>query len=142
MLTSRGMRQRRSTTSAEMPSAASSSAASRAIGTVAASATTVTSVPARATWAFPRGTAWSAGGAGPLVANSPLCSKNTTGSSLRMADAISPTTSAGVEGAAIFSPGTASAQFSTDCECCAPNPSPPPLAVRTTSGTVTWPPVM
>ncbi len=35
-----------------------------------------------------------------------------------------------------------SVQFSTAWECCAPNPSPPPFAVRTTSGTVTWPPVM
>ena len=56
--------------------------------------------------------------------------------------AISPTTSAGVAGATIFRPGTVSAQFSTACECCAPNPRPPPLAVRITSGTVTWPPVM
>ena len=47
------------------------------------------------------------GGAGsPLLANSPLCSKKTTGSSLRIAEAIRPTTSAGVDGAAIFSPGT------------------------------------
>ena len=45
-------------------------------------------------------------------------------------------------GATTFSPGTVNAQFSTDCECWAPKPSPPPLAVRTTSGTVTWPPVM
>ena len=53
-----------------------------------------------------------------------------------------PTTSAGVAGAAIFRPGTVSAQFSTAWECCAPKPRPPPFAVRTTSGTVTWPPVM
>ena len=45
-------------------------------------------------------------------------------------------------GATIFSPGTVSAQFSTACECCAPKPRPPPFAVRITSGTVTWPPVM
>ena len=109
---------------------------------MAASATTVTSVPGRTTAACPRGTTWSGGGAWPLLANSPLCSKNTTGSSLRIADAISPTTSAGVDGATIFSPGTARAQFSTDCECWAPKPRPPPFAVRTTSGTVTWPPVM
>ena len=77
-----------------------------------------------------------------MLANRPLCSKNTTGSSLRIAAAIIPTTSAGVDGAAIFRPGMVSAQFSTACECWAPNPRPPPLAVRTTSGTVTWPPVM
>ena len=34
----------------------------------------------------------------PCCANRPLCSKNTTGSSLRIADAIRPTTSAGVDG--------------------------------------------
>ena len=71
-----------------------------------------------------------------------MCSNISTGSSLRIALAISPTTSSGVDGAAIFSPGTASAQFSTACECWAPKPSPPPLAVRITSGTVTCPPVM
>jgi hypothetical protein len=50
--------------------------------------------------------------------------------------------SAGVAGAAILRPGMVSAQFSTAWECCAPKPRPPPFAVRTTSGTVTWPPVM
>ena len=37
---------------------------------------------------------------------------------------------------------TVNAQFSTDWECCAPKPRPPPFAVRTTRGTVTCPPVM
>ena len=41
----------------------------------------------------------------PLLANSPLCSKKTTGSSLRIAEAISPTTSAGVDGADDLQPG-------------------------------------
>ena len=59
-----------------------------------------------------------------------------------MAAAISPTMSAGVEGAAILSPGTAKAQFSTGWECWAPKPRPLPLAVRMTRGTLTWPPVM
>jgi hypothetical protein len=77
-----------------------------------------------------------------LVASSALCSKTSTGSSLRMAAAISPTMSAGVAGAAILSPGTAKAQFSTAWECWAPKPRPVPLAVRTTRGTVTCPPVM
>lgn len=77
------------------------------------------------------------GAGAPLLANSPLCSKKTTGSSLRIADAIMPMTSAGVDGAAIFSPGTVNAQFSVACECCAPKPRPPPFAVRTTRGTVT-----
>ena len=82
------------------------------------------------------------GAGSPLDANRPLCSKKTTGSSLRIAAAISPTTSAGVLGATILTPGTVSTQFSTACECCAPKPSPPPFAVRITSGTATCPPVM
>ena len=45
-------------------------------------------------------------------------------------------------GAAIFRPGTVKTQFSTAWECWAPKPRPPPLAVRITSGTVTWPPVI
>ena len=48
-------------------------------------------------------------------------------------------TSRGLDGATTFSPGTAMAQFSTDCECWAPKRSPAPLAQRTTSGSVTWP---
>ena len=47
---------------------------------------------------------------------------------------MSPTTSRGLDGATTFSPGTAMAQFSTDCECWAPNRTPAPLAHRTTSG--------
>jgi hypothetical protein len=62
--------------------------------------------------------------------------------SSRTDDASRPITSAGVEGATTFKPGTAIAQFSTAWECCAPKRTPPPLAVRTTTGTVTWPSVM
>jgi hypothetical protein len=45
-----------------------------------------------------------------------------------------PITSLGLDGATTFSPGIAIAQFSTAWECCAPKRSPPPLAVRITSG--------
>ena len=82
-----------------MPSPASCSAAASASGTVEASATTVTSAPGRATRRLAeRDDVTFRGAASPLLANSPLCSKNTTGSSLRIADAIRPTTSAGVDG--------------------------------------------
>ena len=47
-----------------------------------------------------------------------------------------------VDGATTLRPGTAIAQFSTLCECCAPKLPPPPLAVRMTRGSETWPPVM
>jgi hypothetical protein len=65
-----------------------------------------------------------------------------TGSGSRIAAAVRPSTSAGVEGATIFSPGIAMTQFSTLCECWAPNRSPAPFAVRRTSGSDTWPSVM
>ena len=48
-------------------------------------------------------------------------------------------TSRGFDGATTFRPGTAIAQFSTDCECWAPKRRPAPLAQRTTSGRVSWP---
>ena len=48
-------------------------------------------------------------------------------------------TSRGLDGATTLSPGTAIAQFSTDCECCAPNRTPAPLAHRITSGNDTCP---
>jgi hypothetical protein len=51
-------------------------------------------------------------------------------------------TSVGLDGTTTFRPGTAIAQFSTDCECCAPNRRPPPLPDRITNGKVTWPLVM
>ena len=71
-----------------------------------------------------------------------MCSQKITGSGSRMAAAIRPTTSAGVEGATTFSPGIAIAQFSTLCECWAPKRRPAPFAVRITSGNDTWPSVM
>ena len=50
--------------------------------------------------------------------------------------------SAGVDGTTTFRPGIAIIQDSTLCECCAPNRTPPPFAVRITSGSATWPFVM
>ena len=50
--------------------------------------------------------------------------------------------SAGVEGTTTLSPGIAIAQASMLWECCAPNRTPPPLAVRITRGRATWPFVM
>ena len=140
---SSGIRQRRSITSSEMPSPASSSAAASASGTVAASATTVTSLPSRATRASPSGTTWSGGAGLALGREEPLVLEEddrvvAADRRRHQADHVGRAST----GAAIFRPGTVSAQFSTDCECWAPKPSPPPLAVRTTSGTVTWPPVM
>ena len=58
------------------------------------------------------------------------------------AAAISPMTSRGLDGATTLRPGIIMHQFSTLCECCAPKRAPPPLPVRTTSGTFTCPLVM
>jgi hypothetical protein len=81
-------------------------------------------------------------GTSAFTANSALCSQKMTGSGSRIAAAISPTTSAGVDGATTLRPGIAIAQFSTLWLCCAPNRRPPPLAVRSTSGSDTCPSVM
>ena len=50
--------------------------------------------------------------------------------------------STGLDGTTTFRPGMAIAQLSTLCECCAPNRTPPPFAVRITSGSATCPFVM
>ena len=100
------------------------------------------SLPARTTAACPSGTTWSPSGTSPLLANSDLLPQKITGSSLRTAEAISPTTSAGVAGATTLRPGIAIAQFSTLWLCWAPNRSPEPFAVWSTIGIDTWPSVM
>ena len=138
---SSGTRLRTSTTLQPMPcSAESRLAASTARGTIAASARIVASLPSVITFACPSGSTISAESAtSPLLAYSDFCSKNSTGSGSRIAAASSPITSCGLEGAITLRPGTAIAQFSTDCECCAPNRTPAPLAARITRGNETWP---
>jgi len=107
---------------------------------IAASARIVASLPSVITFACPSGSTISAESAtSPLLAYSDFCSKNSTGSGSRIAAASSPITSCGLEGAITLRPGTAIAQFSTDCECCAPNRTPAPLAARITRGNETWP---
>ncbi len=83
---------------------------------------------------MPRVSTTSPSGTSPLIAKSALCSQKITGSGSRTAAAISPTTSAGVDGATTFSPGMAIAQPSTLWLCWAPKRRPAPLAVRSTSG--------
>ena len=137
---SSGTSDRTSMTVASMPSSADSfSAAASARGTIAASARIVASPPWRSTLARPSSSVISPSGTSPLLGYRPLCSKNRTGSGSRTAAASSPTTSRGFDGATTLRPGTAIAQFSTDCECWAPKRSPAPLAQRTTSGSSTWP---
>ena len=64
---SSGATVRRSITSTEMPSSATSSAAATASWTMRDTETTVTSVPGRTTADLPMGTMWSAGGCGPFM---------------------------------------------------------------------------
>jgi hypothetical protein len=127
---------------AEIPSAARRSAASSALGTISASATMVQSV------ALPHDLGLAQlvddlaighlalGGEQRLV----LEEHHRVGVADRGRQ--QPTTSAGVDGATTLRPGIIMHQFSTDWECWAPKRLPPPLAVRTTTGTDTWPPVM
>ncbi len=89
------------------------SAAFSARGTMSASATIVTSLPSRSTLALPSSMTCSPSGTSPFVAYSDFCSKNITGSSLRIAAASRPLTSPGNAGATIFSPGIIIDQFST-----------------------------
>ena len=52
----------------------------------------------------------------------------------------SPLTSAGVPGATTFNPGMWQNHDSSDCECCAADPTPEPAAQRNTTGTCPFPP--
>ncbi len=137
---SSGTSDRTSMTVESMPSSADRrSAAASARGTIAASARMVASPPWRSTLARPSSSVISPSGTSPLLGYRPLCSKKMTGSGSRTAAASSPMTSRGFDGATTFRPGTAIAQFSTDCECWAPKRRPAPLAQRTTSGSSSWP---
>ena len=65
-----------------------------------------------------------------------------TGLSSRMAAFSRPLASAGVEGTATSRPGTCRKSASKQCECVGPSWWPAPWGMRTTSGTLTWPPNM
>ena len=66
----------------------------------------------------------------------------TTGLSSRIAAFSRPLASAGVLGTATRMPGTWRYSASHECECVGPSWWPAPCGIRTTSGTVTWPPNM
>ena len=70
-----------------------------------------------------------------------MCSKKITGFSSRIAAFSRPFASAGVAGAAIFSPGMPISQETGICEWMAPKRPPPPTTERMTSGTLWRPPV-
>ncbi len=67
VVVSSGATVRRSITSTEMPSVATSSAAARASCTMRDTDTSVRSLPGRTIAARPIGTTWSAGGCGPFI---------------------------------------------------------------------------
>ena len=66
----------------------------------------------------------------------------TTGFGSAIALASSPAASAGRLGITTLRPGTCVSQLSRLCECCAAPRWPAPPCVRSTSGTVSWPPDM
>ena len=77
-----------------------------------------------------------------MIARRAFEAQKITGSGSRIAVAIRPIVSAGVDGATTLSPGIAIAQFSMAWLCWAPNRRPAPFAVWRTSGSETWPSVM
>src|SRR3954467_7291966 len=131
---STGRTVRRSITSQWTPSPASVSAAARHSCKVRIALTSVTSVPSRTTAASPM--VPSSPSTSPLSAYRRLCSRKSTGLSSRIAALSSPLASAGVDGQTIFSPGTPCNQLIGTWEWMAPKRPPPPMAERTTSGTL------
>ena len=122
---SNGTKVRGSITSTEMPSASSSSAARRAIGTAPAMATTVTSSPERGTSATPNGTnAPSPSSTSPDAPDSVPSSKTMHGSSSRIAVFSNPLASRGVAGTRILKPGMFINMGYDLSEWCAADPPP------------------
>ena len=78
----------------------------------------------------------------PCIGYRTAFSQTITGSGSASAARSSPFASATVAGVATLSPGTCAYQPSNECECCAAMPRPPPLAMRITTGTLSWPPDM
>ena len=102
-----GNNERKSTTSSEMPSGASVSAAARASCTIAPYVMTEIVSPWRASRATPMGTVKSPSGTSSLMRRyRRLCSKKMVGSGSRMADLSRPFVSYAVLGASTFRPGT------------------------------------
>ena len=102
----------------------------------------VRSLPGRFTSALPRGIRYSPSGICSFLAYSSLCSRNTTGSSHRMADFSRPLASAPVEGQTTFRPGMWVNSASRHWECWPALRRPAPMGARNTMGIFTWPPVM
>ena len=139
-----------STTPAEIPSDSSSWAASTACCTIQPLAMMDTSEPSRILRTLPI-TAGSTGEPAEAASlhgssasrdfSSHLCSRNTTGSSDRIAATRRPWRSPGVAGKSTLSPGMWAKVADRTWECWAAEPM-LPTAVRTTSGTLTLPPDM
>ena len=102
----------------------------------------MTSPPSRSVAASPIGTGSARLGHLALRKYSVLFSMNTTGFGSAIALASRPAASAGRLGITTLRPGTCVSQLSRLCECCAAPRWPAPPCVRSTSGTVSWPPDM
>ena len=134
---------RGSITSASMPSlAARRSAAASASCTSLDRATIVTSRPALSVTASPIRADGTRSGTSSLRKYRFLFSTNTTGLGSAMAAASRPAASTARLGMTTLRPGTCVSQASRLCECCAAPRCPAPPCVRSTSGTVSWPPDM
>mmetsp|Transcript_9279 Transcript_9279/g.36263 ORF Transcript_9279/g.36263 Transcript_9279/m.36263 type:complete len:211 (-) Transcript_9279:414-1046(-) len=140
---SRGRIVRRLITSAEMPLASSSLAASRATPTMRLNVTMVTSVPSRSTLALPISMTKSSRMASSLISNSTpymsSFSSMTTGLSSRMAALSRPLASSEFHGDTTLRPGQWLYQEAKHCECWAATPAATPLGPRNTMGTLMSP---
>ena len=139
---SQGQRVRRSSTSAETPRAASVAAAPSTAGTMADQVTMVRSDPSRMRRAWPKGIGAIVPATSPFSGNRFFGSKNSTGSSLRIAETSRPAVSAGVAGTATTTPGICVNQLSSVWECCAAELRQMPCGMRTTTAGLAWPPNM
>jgi len=78
----------------------------------------------------------------PGTPNRSFGSKNSTGSSLRIACTSRPAVSAAVEGVTTTTPGRCANQASSICECCAAELRHMPCGMRTTTAGLACPPNM
>ena len=139
---SHGQMVRRSSRSTLMPSAASSSAPFVATGTAADHVTTVAASPSLTLRATPNGIGSIGSLISPFTQNKSFGSKNSTGSSERIACTSRPAVSAGVAGVTTITPGRCANHASSICECCAAELRHMPCGMRTTTAGFACPPNM
>ena len=110
--------------------------------TAADHVTTVAASPSLTLRATPNGIGSIGSAISPFTQNRSFGSKNSTGSSLRMACTSRPAVSAGVAGVTTITPGRCANHASSICECCAAELRHMPCGIRTTTAGFACPPNM